>query len=127
MWQKLLVACVCVFVLSLAVDVSSRPKNCAAGTTYKKDCNTCTCAADGKDKCGNVDCSRTGSTAKPANGGRPGDCPKLVPEPAGSGICANRKKESECVKDTDCGQAKKCCIDGCNKWLCRAAVYNYTR
>jgi len=119
--SKILLISVCLFVVALAAETSTRPKNCTPGTTYKKDCNTCTCAANGKDACSQIDCSRQPPTSAPSTGVRPGDCPKAVP---GTADCEKRNNQGLCTVDKDCPGAKKCCVDGCGKHSCRQADYS---
>ncbi|CAL8078896.1 unnamed protein product [Orchesella dallaii] len=129
MWLRLFIFATVLVVAVHCAETSTRPKNCAAGTTYKKDCNVCTCAADPKkDKCGNVDCNRSGSssTTRAPSSSRPGICPTKVTPAPGSNSCKTRTQTSTCTVDKDCPAAKKCCENGCAVKLCRNAIYPNT-
>jgi len=117
--------CVTVFA---AATRTSRPSSCAVGTTYMKECNTCTCGKTAsEDKCSKIDCSRQNTSPRPSSADRPGTCPTRVTPPPGNTDCAKRTEKSSCTVDKDCPQAKKCCPATCNGvYNCRNAIYNYT-
>ncbi|CAG7722408.1 unnamed protein product [Allacma fusca] len=130
MWTRLIVISAFCFVAALAASTkSTRPNPCPVDTTYTKDCNTCQCGATpSKDKCSQRDCARLSatSTERPSSTERPGVCPTRVTPAPGSNACEKRgPHSSNCSKDKDCTGAKKCCVDGCNNYLCRQPIYNY--
>ncbi|OXA53316.1 WAP four-disulfide core domain protein 2 [Folsomia candida] len=127
--SRLFILAALLVITAVALDVVPRPKNCAVGTTYPKDCNTCTCGATiAADKCSKFDCDKVKASTTPRtpSSSRPGICPtKVTPRP-GIDDCSKRNQTSICKVDVDCPGAKKCCENGCKVFLCRNAIYPNT-
>ena len=96
--------------------------DCVPGTTWTKECNTCSCSSNGQATCTNTSCRA--STCTPATTWRVG-CNTCVCSSTGSPVCTDKQCGEGCVVESGPAQGAQCVFpfrwggatySGCTAW-----------